>query len=328
MRELVSRVRALPGVEAAGLISTLPLTGGEGFNRFGFTIEGREDPARAENHRFYGRWVTPGYLRGMSIPLVQGRDFTDADGEGAPAVVIIDSSLARRYFANENPVGRFLRLSYGRGEPREIVGVAREVRLVGLDTEPAPQIYIPALQESRSPTMTLVVRTTLPLAAAAEAARAELRRIDRNLPVYAVQPLAEQVADSIAVRRFQMLLMGLLAALALFLAALGVYGVMSSMAGERVREIGIRMAMGARAADILWLMVGQGMRHAVPGAAAGLCGALVLTRAMTGLLYGVSPLDRWSFAAAGITVLAAAFLACLIPAMKAARVDPIAALRR
>ncbi|MBZ5725376.1 MAG: ABC transporter permease [Acidobacteriia bacterium] len=328
LEEAAARVRALPGVEAAGLISNLPLTGGEGFNRFGFRIEGRDDSAATGDYRFYARWITPGYLRGMAIPLLRGRDFSNADRDGAPPVVIVDSALASRWFPHENPVGKLLRLSYAPAEPREIVGVAREVRLLGLDTEPAPQIYIPALQEARFPTMTLVVRSALPPEAAAASARAALRGIDRNLPVYDVRPLAELVADSIAARRFRTLLMGALAALALFLAAVGVYGVMSSMAGERLREIGIRMALGARRPDILLLIVRQGMKHALAGAAGGLAAALLLTRALTGLLYGVSRLDGWSFAAAAATVLAAAFLACLVPALKAARVDPLGALRR
>src|SRR5262249_9796534 len=157
----------------------------------------------------------------------------------------------------ENPVGKFVRLSYARGAAREIVGVAREVRLLGLDAEPAPQIYIPAIQEPRATTMTLVLRTALPLSAAAQAVRAELRRIDGNLPVYDVRPMAELVADSIATRRFHTLLMGLLAGLALMLSAVGIYGVMSCMVGERRREIGIRMALGARRLHILLLVVYQ-----------------------------------------------------------------------
>ena len=328
IEQAVARVRALPGVKAAGPISNLPLTGGEGYNRFGFTIEGKEDPAATGDHRFYARWITQGYLRAMAIPLLRGRDFSGADRKGAAPVVIIDSALARQYFPGENPVGRFVRLSYSHSEPREIVGVAREVRLLGLDKEPAPQIYIPVLQEAQFPTMTLVLRTSLQLPAAAEAARAELHRLDRSLPVYDVQPMAELVADSIATRRFHTMLMGLFALLALFLAAVGVYGVVSCMVGERLREIGIRMALGARRLDILLLVIRQGMKQVLVGAAAGLAAALVLTRALTALLYGVSRLDQWSFVTAGLTILAAAFLACLVPALKAARVDPASALRR
>jgi putative ABC transport system permease protein len=327
IEEAVARVGALPGVEAAGLISNLPLTGGEGFNRFGFTIEGKDD-ASAENHRFYGRWITRGYLRTMAIPLLRGRDFSDTDRESGVPVVIIDSMLARRYFPDENPVGKFVRLSYSRSAPREIVGVAQEVRLLGLDTEPAPQIYIPVIQEARSITMTLVLRTTLPPPTAAKSARAELRRIDSTLPVYGVQPMAELIADSIAARRFHTLLMGLLAALALVLSAVGIYGVMSCMVGERLREIGIRMALGARPPDILMLVVRQGMKQALVGTAGGLAAALLLTRALTSLLYGVSRLDRWSFASAALTVLTASLLACLVPALRAAQANPMRALRR
>jgi len=328
IEEAAARVRALPGVEEAGLISNLPLTGGEGFNRFGFTIEGKEDPTPTENHRFYGRWITRGYLRTMAIPLLRGRDFSDADRESGVPVVVIDSMLARRYFPGENPVGKFVRLSYAPSVPREIVGVAQEVRLLGLDMEPAPQIYIPVLQEARSTTMTLVLRTTLPLSTTAHSARAALRRIDSNMPVYNVQPMAEVVAESIATRRFHTLLMGLLAVLALVLSAVGIYGVMSCMVGERLGEIGIRMALGARQPEILSLVVRQGMRRALVGIAGGLAAALLLTRALTSLLYGVSRLDRWSFVSAALTVLAASFLACVVPALRAAQADPIRALRR
>ncbi len=159
-------------------------------------------------------------------------------------VVIIDSMLARRYFPGENPVGKVVRLSYARSVPREIVGVAQEVRLLGLDMEPAPQIYIPVMQEARSATMTLALRTTLPLSTAAQGARSELRRIDSTLPVYDMQPMTGLIAESIAARRFHTLLMGLLAALALVLSAVGIYGVISCTVGERLREIGIEWPLG------------------------------------------------------------------------------------
>jgi putative ABC transport system permease protein len=327
LEEVARRVSGLPGVEAAGLISNLPLTGGEGFNRFGFTIDGQDDPAPSQNHRFYARWTTAGYLPAMSIPLLRGRDFSGADRQGAEPVVIIDSTLARRHFPHENPVGKFVRLSYAPSVPRRIVGMAREVRHLGLDSEPAPQIYIPVLQESRSLTMTLVLRGAQPSSGAAESARAELYRIDRNLPVYDVQPLSDLLAGSLAGRRFHTLVMGLLAALALALAAVGVYGVVSYTVNQRRREIAIRMAVGARGCDILLLIVRQAMKHALLGTAAGLAAALLLTRALTSLLYGVSRLDLWSFAAAGLTVLAASCAACLAPALRAARVDPSRTLR-
>jgi predicted permease len=326
LEQAAARVRALPGVESAGLISNLPFTGGEGFNRFGFTIDAKDDPG-AENHRFYARWTTRGYLRAMGIPLLRGRDYTDADREGSRPVVIIDRALARRYFPGENPVGRFVRLSYASRQPREIVGVAGEVRLLGLDAEPAPQIYIPALQEARSPAMTMVVRSASPLAAA-DAARGELRRLDANLPLYDIRPLADVVADSMAARRFRSFVMGAFAALALLLAAVGIYGVVSCAVGERAREIGIRMALGARRSDILLLILRQGMKYALTGVAGGVAAALLLTRFLVGLLYGVSPLDGWSFAVAALTVLSASFLACLMPALRAARLDPITSMRR
>ncbi len=325
--EAAASVRAVPGVEAAGFISNLPLTGGEGFNRFGFTIEGKDNPASTENHRFYGRWVTPDYLRAMSVPLLRGRDFSAADSEDTTPVVIIDSLLAKRYFPGDDPIGKFVRLSYARTVPRLIVGVAGEVRLLGLDVEPAPQIYIPVMQEARAATMTLVLRSKLPPSAAGRDARAALRRVDKTLPVYDVKPMIDLVSDSIAARRFNTLLMGLFAALALLLSAVGIYGVLSGMVGERLHEIGVRMALGADRPQILLLIVRQGMKQALAGTALGLGAAMLLTRLLSGLLYGVSRLDGWAFMAAALIMLASALLACLVPALTAARADPVRALR-
>ena len=326
LQEATARVRALPGVESAGMISNLPLTGGEGYNRFGFTIE-HDEQAADNGYRFYARWITPGYLRAIGIPLLHGRDFTAQDQEGSSAVVIIDSALARRYFPHDNPIGKFLRLSYAKSTPREIVGVAGEVRLVALETEPAPQIYIPVLQETRPPSMSLVIRGSREGAALGGAVRAELHRIDKDVPVYDVQPLARRVAESLSPRRLNALLMSLMAAIALVLAAVGIYGVISYLAGERLHEIGIRMALGARPREILLLVVRQGMRHALTGIALGLLAALLLTRALTGLLYGINPLDRWTFAVAALLAALVALAACLIPAFRAAKVDPVSALR-
>ena len=326
IEEATTRVRALPGVESAGMISNLPLTGGEGYNRFGFTIEGGNDSSATENDRFYARWITPGYFASMGIPLLHGRDFSARDRAGSPPAVIIDAALARRYFPHENPVGRFVRLSYARSVPREIIGVCGEVRVVSLTAEPAPQIYIPILQEPRLSAATLVVRASRDLPVPAEAVLQELRRTGRNRPVYDIRPLADHVAQTIAPRRINMLLMGLLAGLAVVLTAVGVYAVISCLVAERRHEIGIRVALGARRGGILLLMVRQGMRHALAGTVAGVAASLVLTKAMAGLLFGVAPLDPWSIAAATLLTVLVAFMACLVPAWRAARVDPVNAL--
>jgi putative ABC transport system permease protein len=323
LQEVASRLRNVPVVDSVGLISNLPLTGGEGFNRFGFTLEDSENPATAENHRFYARWITPGYFASMGIPLLRGRDFTDGDRAGSAATVIIDAALARRYFPNENPIGKFLRVSYAKSVPREIVGVAGEVRLVALEQEPAPQIYVPVFQEAQLSSVSVVIRT----AGDASAATEELRRIDRNLAIYDVRPMTERVAESVAPRRFNMLLMSLLAALALALAMLGVYGVISYMVGERRHEIGIRMSLGARPAGILLLVVQQGMQYVLIGIAIGLVASAFLTKALSKLLFGVGPLDLRTFAAVAILTSLAALLACAVPGFRASRVDPIRALR-
>jgi putative ABC transport system permease protein len=198
---------------------------------------------------------------------------------------------------------------------------------VALDMAPAPQIYIPVLQEPQLSSVSLVVRASSDRPAVAGAVRQELHRIDKNLPVYDVRPLADRVAESIAPRRFNMLLMSLLAAVALALAAVGIYGVISYMVGERVHEIGIRMALGARPPEILRLVVRQGMTHAIIGIAGGLMAALVLTKAMSGLLFGVQPIDGFTFGAVASVTAIVAFLACLVPALRASNVDPARALR-
>ncbi len=323
----LARLRSLPGVVSAGMISNLPLTGGEGYNRFGFTIEHREAPPGGGNYRFYARWITPGYFGGMGIPILRGRDFSDRDRAGSSPAVIIDAALARRFFPGENPVGKFLRLSYANTIPREIVGVVGEVRLVAMEMEPAPQIYIPVSQEARMSSLSLVIRSSLDFTATAEEARQELHRIDKSLPVYDARPLAGLVAESIAPRRFTMLLMTLLAGLALILGAVGVYGVISYLVGERLHEIGIRMALGARPAGIILLVVRQGMRPVLTGIALGLLTAFLLTKVMAGLLFGVQPIDAWTFGTVALVIAAAACLACIIPALRASGVDPASLLR-
>lgn len=320
LQEAVSRVHALPGVGSAGVISTLPLTGGEGYNRFGFSVEGIENPATTESHRFYARWVSPGYFGGMGIPLLRGRDFQERDREGSSPSVIIDAALARRYFPNENPIGRYLRVSYAKSVPREIVGVVGEVRLVSLEMEPAPQIYIPVLQETQLSTVSLAVRSSINGPATAEAIRQELYRIDKNLPVYDVQLMTHRVAESIAPRRLNMFLMSVLASLALVLAAVGIYGVISYMVGERLREIGIRMALGAPRTEILLMIIRQGMTHALIGIATGLIAAVFLAKS-------VSPVDGWTLGAVALLTAMVALAACFIPALRASRVDPIQAVK-
>jgi putative ABC transport system permease protein len=322
----LNRVRTLPGVISAGMISSLPLTGGEGHNRFGFVLERGGEPAGGEDHRFYARWITPGYLAAMAIPLRQGRGFTERDSLGTTPVVIIDQELARRYFPNGNPIGRQLRLSYDKGRLREIVGVAGAVRLVGLEKEPAPQIYIPVLQEPRLSSISLVVRSAVDPAALVRTVRDELRAVDSQLPVYDIRTLGQYVAESIAPRRLTMLLMSLLAGIALLLAGVGVYGVMSYMVQEREQEVGIRMALGARPAEVLRMVVAQGMGQAGVGIAAGLAMSLLLSKLIAGLLFGVQPVDGWTFAAvSGLTALVAC-AASAVPGWRAARVDPARAL--
>ncbi len=327
LEEALVRLRGLRGAGPAGMISSLPLTGGEGYNRFGFTIDAREDTTAAETGRFYARWITPGYLGSMRIPLLRGRDFSERDRAGSAPVVIIDAGLARRYFRNTNPLGKLLRLSYSKSTPREVVGVAGEVRGVAMEMEPAPHIYIPVFQEAQLSTISVTIRGSDHGVPTAQAVREELHRLDRNLPVYDFQPMIRRLRDSVAPRRLNMALMTGLAGMALILACIGLYGVVSYVTRERVHEIGIRMALGARPAGILWLVVRQGMKHALVGMAGGLAGSLLLTRTMAGLLFGISPTDGWTLASVTAVTAVVTLLACLAPAARASRLSPLGALR-
>ena len=324
---LVERAERLPGVEAAAVSMALPphllvMTNP-------YTVEGRPAPPGRSATAVPHLLISPGYFRALGVPLVRGRLFTAADVDGAPFVVVINDVMARQVFPGEDPVGR--RLQLGDFDPRApwgtIVGVVGDVKYSGLDQAPRPTMYTPYVQDSWWPAMYLVVRSRLEPAALARAVRAEVAALDTEVPVARVHTMRELLGESVDAPRFRTTLLGLFAAAALVLAVVGIYGILSYTVGQRTQEIGIRMAMGARGRDVLALVLRQGMALAGLGIGLGLAGAFAVSRALAGLLYGVRPGDPATLAAVGLLMGVVALVACALPARRAARVDPMVALR-
>ncbi|MBA3714201.1 MAG: ABC transporter permease [Pyrinomonadaceae bacterium] len=327
-RDLMERVENLPGIESASLARVARLS--LGGSRRSVTMEGYE--ARpGENLELDFNNVGTRYLQTMGIPIVRGRDFTEQDREGAPFVVIINETMARRYFPNQEAVGK--RLTYfvppGSSVPPttlEIIGVAKDGKYRSLREEPNPSFYTSFLQ-SYQPNMTLHVRATGDTGAVVNAVRREVQALDKNLPIFDVRTLAEQRSNSLYTERLSAALLGVFGVLALLLAAIGIYGVMAYSVNRRTHEIGIRMALGAQKADVLRLVVGQGMVMALIGVGIGLAGSFAATRFFASLLYGVSTTDPLVFAGVAVLLTLITFLACFIPARRATKVDPMIALR-
>jgi putative ABC transport system permease protein len=321
-REVLDRVRSLPGVQSASAVLGVPLSGSSA--NFGFSIEGRPTPPPGEEYRAGFQSVGRNYFKTMGISLTGGRDFTERDDADAPPVTIINETLARRYWPNEDPIGR--RVSFDDEEWVEIIGVVRDVRHNGLDSEPRAEAYMP-YQQAPLRFMTLVVKTQSEPLELAGAVRSQVIAVDGNLPVYRVMSLEQIVSESVAQPRFNMVLLGTFSLLALALAAIGIYGVMSYAVSQRTHEIGIRIAMGARAGDVLEMVVRQGMGLTVAGLGVGLVAAWALTRVLSSFLFGVTPTDPWTFVGVSLVLAVVAFLATYLPARRATRVDPLNALR-
>jgi putative ABC transport system permease protein len=329
----LERVRASPGVESASLITPLPLTG-DGWQS-DFRIEGRPIPDRGEFPNTDIHLVGADYFQAMGVPLVRGRGFTPADRLGAVNVAVINATMARREWPGEDPIGK--RLKVGGPEelagPKEkpedwmtIVGVVGDVLQYGLDADPKTEVYIPHLQQPVS-VGTLVVRAKADPASVTAAVREAIHGVDKDQPIYNVRTMEAIVSESVASRRLSMLLLGVFATVALVLAAGGVYGVMSYAVTQRTHEIGVRMALGAQPGDVLRLVVVQGMATVLVGIAVGLAGAFAGTRLMSNLLFGVDASDPATFVGIALLLTTVAFVASYIPARRAARVDPLVALR-
>jgi len=327
--QILERTAAVPGVVSAGAISDLPLTGSNTSDSF--TIEGRPPIAKEAEPSTEYHVVTPRYFESMGIPLLSGRDVAHTDTRQSPNVVVINEVFARRHFAGENPLGHRLRLQGQERDPLLIIGVVGNVRQLGLDEQLTPEVYVPLLQDPLSTTyqrsMTIVARTKSDPGAIAGPLRAAVASVDKSLPVYALKAMTEHLHESLARRRFNLILLTVFSGVALALAAVGIYGVISYGVTQRTHEMGIRMALGAKPRDVVQLVVRQAMVLALGGVGIGLLAAWALTRLMKSLLFNVGATDPLTFVAIAALMSLIALLACLIPARRATKVDPLVALR-
>ncbi len=331
---LYERIRSLPGVLAVGGTNILPLT--DNYSTDAFQIEARPVPM-GERPGAEARSVSPGYFEAMGIPLLRGRLFDERDKAGAARVVVVSESMAKTFWPGEDPLGA--RITYNRGTPeeeqrdvggvgsREIVGIVGDVKHLDLGEESIPMFYTPQPQEPSFHTMTLVVRSSAPADSLASGVARELAALDSEIPLYSVRSLSEVLERSVSEERFRVRLLGLFALVALALAALGVYAVMGLAVAQREREIGIRMALGARAKDVVEMLVFESMKPVLWGIAAGGAGALLLSRALATLLFRIAPSDPATFATVAAILGATALVAALLPTLRAARVDPVTTLR-
>jgi putative ABC transport system permease protein len=319
-QQLITRLESLPGVRGAGAISFLPLGGGE--NMGSFVIDGAPPVIPGAEPDAERRWVTPGYFATMSIPIKRGRVFQPTDTDDHPQVVVINETLAR-FFGARDPVGQRIRAG---GAWRTVVGVVSDVKSGSLEGEIRPQLYIPHAQWAWGG-MTVVMQTEGDPLAQVSAARNELKALDPLLPAAKVRTVKQVVSNASSARRFNTALLTFFAGAALLLTMIGIYGVVAFLVGRRSREIGIRLALGAQPRDVLRLVLRQGMKPVAVGCIAGLAGSLAATRLVANQLYGVSPTDSLTLGGVMALLLATALLACWLPARRAARIDPMEALR-
>jgi putative ABC transport system permease protein len=329
-QQLMEKVQALPGVESAAAISDLPLTGQAGSTTLTFEgVTANAERGDLASFEVDERIITPDYFKTMKTPLIAGRFFGPQDVRGQPRVAIIDDTLARRLWPNNNAVGR--RMTYGRFPEQsqtwiEIIGVVKRIRHHRLDADVREMVYFSHAQASRIG-MTLVIRSNSNPNAMVSAVRSAVQSVDPDQPIYGIRTMDEVVAGARATARFTLLLLLLFAGVAATLAVVGIYGVMSYAITQRTNEIGIRMALGAQARDVLQLVIKQGMRLVLLGVAGGLLAALLLTRLIRDLLFGVSANDPLTFCLIALLLTFVAGLACYIPARRATKVDPMIALR-
>jgi predicted permease len=324
-RPLLEQVRNLPGVRSAAVVSMLPIQ--DAWTNGGFAIEGRPAPPPGQEPMAETRVASPGFFATLGVPLLRGRDFTEQDGTHGPDVVIINDTLARKHFPGEDPIGR--RILYA-PVPMTIVGVVGDVRQAGLDEEPLAEMYFPyGLEEAVGflGDAVLVLRTAGAPESLAAPLRGAVKTVDPTLPLYDVLTMQEVIDKSLASRRLNLWLLGFFAAVALVLAATGLYGVISYLVAQRTREIGVRMALGAQKSDVQGLVLRQAAALAGFGILLGVAGALAFTRVLDSLLYGVSSRDPLTFAALSALLAAVALLASWVPARRASRVSPMVAIR-
>src|ERR1700723_426518 len=329
---VLQRVRALPGVKSAGVIDDIPLNGG---SHQPIAIEGRPLVLMSEQPEVDVRLISPGYMRALHIPLLRGRDVNDSDIAGRPAAVLISESMARQFWPGQDPLRKQLTLTFFPDAVREVVGVVGDVKIDSLDQSlPSPTLYFPLDQVSVPATggwssfpMTLVVRSASGTAGMISAVSNALHEIDPEIPLRDILPLDALVTNSLSQQRFNMLLLGAFAGLALLLAAVGIYSVLSYTVKRSVRDIGIRVALGASLGDVLRMVVFEGMKPTLLGIAIGTAGALALGRILSNLIYGVRTTDLITFLSVIVLLTAVALCASIVPAYRATKVDPMVALR-
>ncbi|HKG20635.1 MAG TPA: FtsX-like permease family protein, partial [Blastocatellia bacterium] len=323
-RQLLARVDAISGVKGAATVSVLPLIGGDSG---GFLKEG-ESMADRERRECNLRTISTSYFGVMGIALIKGRSFAERDDRHSPNAVVINQTMASRYFSNEDPVGKRITFTFGQPVPWEIVGVVGDEKVVSLDARTTPVIYFSYLQGGDS-AMSLLVKTDSDPRGMAKVVASEVQALDRDVPVFGVRTMEQLIDGSNAtfLRRYPALLIGMFAAVALVLAALGIYGVISYSVSQQTHEIGIRMALGAQKLDILKQVVGRGMALALLGVGIGIVAAFALMRLLTSLLFGVAPTDPLTFVSVAALLVSLSCLACYLPARRATQVDPMEALR-
>jgi putative ABC transport system permease protein len=323
-RDVLERLRTMPGVEAAAAVTYPPLAGGDLV--YSFWIDGR--PAAPDgvepSANYYA--VTSDYFRTLEIPLLRGRAFSEQDGRSGLGVAIVDDTFARRFLAGEDPIGKRIRIGNRNADPREIVGVVGPVTHYALEGGATPSIYEPHAQNATAE-MTLVLRASSDPAALVGAAKAAFHAVDPMQPVASIRTMEEVLSDAVAPRRFPLVLIVVFAGVALVLALLGLSGVIAYTVSQRTHEIGVRLALGARRSDVVHMIVRQGARLVLVGIGTGVVASLLLTQLATKLLFGVSATDPATFAVVPLLLAGAALLASWLPARRAAKVDPMSALR-
>jgi predicted permease len=323
VRELNARLEAVPGVESVGIGDDLPIAGTDSST----SLKIQDRPVTSPNDLVSVglHVINPHYFDALGTRLLKGRVFTEHDAAGAPSVFIINETLARRCWPNEDPLGK--RIRYNSNDPwGEIVGVVEDVKFDGLHLESTPHLFEP-YQQNAWAFLVVTIRSPLDKSTLLAAVRREVTALDPNLPISNVRMMEEVIAQSLATRRFVLLLFGLFAGLALLVATIGIYGVLSASVSQRTRELGVRIALGATRSNVRRLIVGQGLKLVLSGLVVGVVSALALKRVIGKLLFGVSPTDPTTFLAIGFLMIAVALLACWIPARRATKVDPLSALR-
>jgi putative ABC transport system permease protein len=324
-QNFLARIQPLPGIQSAAFAEILPLSQDD-MDMGNFVIQDEGPSPQGEHLAANFRDVSPNYFRTMGIPLIQGRTFTDQDDLSHSRVVLIDESFARNFLQNEDPIGHHLQVPNASAVPREIVGVVGGVLETGFDQQPRPTVYFPAGQ-SADQTMSLVARTSLPTGTILPAIKNAIWSVDKEQPVFEVRTMDQIIAEITSAQRVASWALGVFAFLALALAAIGIYGVTAYTVSRRIHEIGIRMALGAQPADVMRLVLGQGLKLALLAVGSGVFASIALTRLMSSLLYGVSSTDPPTFALVAVVLTLVALAACYIPARRAMKVDPMLALR-